>query len=774
MITKIFFYIYFSFLLSLLKCQEYIYSPSDIIEYINKKVEYTNEDYLSFIDNLSKTFSDSYAFNDICKNPPQPYFSSNYHTKINIQKELNEIDLTDITPYEFYRKIMTILSELKDSHIQMNWKPLNLDKFFILGPIDYSIKEDEEGNIKIYGQCIDQLEDFENSEDIGEICLDYSDTPIKYINNLDPFEYINNFGGNFLSTKNVHGTFSFKLRYHNSVPLSDYPLSLEDLENYKVEFESGDSFETGLLIASDVDIDEDRLRNLDSKGKIHKKKILKNNKSLNFKNSKQKPIRFYKDLLNFEIYWNYECEDILKCFEDKTNQINIYYITSFQPSDKELFNETLENCYKLFDDNIYPIIVINDLNNGGYVSLSQIFLGIISPLIPIKLYSGRMRITDSFKDTEKINEYINLNLTKMDDCLDCTYDYLNNGKIDVNYENDINSQLTELFYINNKSIQYDIENSRNKMNNKRKPTDIIIYTDGYSFSASSLFIKYLKDNGGGIIVQYLGNPKKEDEIFDISQSPSPVFSSNLLKIFSEDNYNKLLNNHECELQMPGIQTFYNKNNSNIPLEYEVSTPDEKSGIYEDFDGDRYQKFIDKAKEIFDKYKNECNSNNKNLLKISEECDDTFNNKYTHGGYECGDDGKWSNNCVASYCDSGYTFDKINKKCIKDSCSSVEPEENGKENEEEKEEEKEKEKEEEKEKEKEKEKENEKENEKEKAKLYSRKKGKKSKLALYIALPISLLLLLAVVIFLIIYRIKYYNKRSNDYQNKEKSSVHINI
>ena len=182
---------------------------------------------------------------------------------------------------------MTILSELKDSHIQMNWKPLNLDKFFILGPIDYSIKEDEEGNIKIYGQCIDQLEDFENSEDIGEICLDYSDTPIKYINNLDPFEYINNFGGNFLSTKNVHGTFSFKLRYHNSVPLSDYPLSLEDLENYKVEFESGDSFETGLLIASDVDIDEDRLRNLDSKGKIHKKKILKNNKSLNFKNSKK-------------------------------------------------------------------------------------------------------------------------------------------------------------------------------------------------------------------------------------------------------------------------------------------------------------------------------------------------------------------------------------------------------------------------------------------------------------------------------------------------------
>ena len=741
----------------------------DIIEYINEKVEYTNEDYLSFIDNLSKAFSDAYAFNDICKNPPQPSFNSNYHKKIDIQKELNEIDLTDITPYEFYRKIITILSGLKDSHIQMNWKPLNLDKFFILGPIDYSIKEDEEGNLKIYGQCIDELDDFENSEEIKEICLYYSDTPIKYINDLDPFEYINSFGGNFLSTKNSHGTFSFKLRYHNSVPLSDYPLSLEDLENYKVEFESGDSFETGFLIASDIDIDSERLRNLDSKGKIHKKKIFKSNGRLNIKNNKQKPIRFYKDLLNFIINWNYECEDILKCSSDQTNQINIYYISSFQPSDKELFNQTLENCYKLFDDNIYPIIVINDLNNGGYVSLSQVFLGIISPLIPIKLYSGRMRITDSFKDIEKINEYINSNLTKMDDCLDCTYDYLNDGKINVDYENGINSQLTELFYINNKSIQYSIENSRNKMNNKRKPTDIIIFTDGYSFSAASLFIKYLKDNGGGIIVQYLGNPNKDDEIFDISQSPSPVFSSNILQIFSEDNYNNLLNDYECELQMPGIQTFYSKNNNNnnIPLEYEVSTPDEKSGIYEGFDGDSYNKFIDKAKEIFDKYKNECNSNNKNLLKISEECDEKFNNKYTHGGYECGDDGKWSNNCIASYCDSGYTFDKINKKCIKDTCSSLEPDE-----EEEEEEENESEKEKEKEKEKEIEKENE--SQKEKREIYPRKKEKKSKLALYIALPISLVLLLAVVIFLMIYRMKYYNIRNKNYKYKNSSSAQINI
>ncbi len=265
-------------LLLIIICQENVYSPSDVIDYINEKIEYTKDDYKSFIEYLSNTFSDVYTFNDIVKNPPQPSFDSDYHEKVDIQKELNEIDLDDITPYEFYRKIWTILSKLKDQHIQMKWKPLKLDEFIILGPIDFSIKEDEDGNIKIYGECIEdsQLEDFENSNTISEICEYYSDTPIKSINNMDPFEYINNFGGIFLSTKNIHGTFSFKLNYHNNAPLSDYPLSLEELQTYSIEFESGESFTTEYLILSDIDIDNGRLRNLDSKKKIFiKNKILK-------------------------------------------------------------------------------------------------------------------------------------------------------------------------------------------------------------------------------------------------------------------------------------------------------------------------------------------------------------------------------------------------------------------------------------------------------------------------------------------------------------------
>ena len=67
------------------------------------------------------------------------------------------------------------------------------------------------------------------------------------------------------------------------------------------------------------------------------------------------------------------------------------------------------------------------------------------------------------------------------------------------------------------------------MNNKRKPTEILVFTDGYSFSAASLFLQYLQKSGKGIIASYMGNPKyKNIKYFDISQSPSPLFTPDLL------------------------------------------------------------------------------------------------------------------------------------------------------------------------------------------------------------------------------------------------------
>ena len=50
--------------------------------------------------------------------------------------------------------------------------------------------------------------------------------------------------------------------------------------------------------------------------------------------------------------------------------------------------------------------------------------------------------------------------------------------------------------------------------------------------------------------------------------------------------------------------------------------------------------------------------------LNNECDKNFK-KYTYGGYECGDDGKWSNICKPFYCHKNYYFDYAKQKCVRD-------------------------------------------------------------------------------------------------------------
>ena len=102
----------------------------------------------------------------------------------------------------------------------------------------------------------------------------------------------------------------------------------------------------------------------------------------------------------------------------------------------------------------------------------------------------------------------------------------------------------------------------------------------------------------------------------------------------------------------------------FPREYLLDPVDERVDIYEPYTNDKYQLFVDKAIEIFDKYntKGECNKNNKKLTLEplnSDECYYFEDDKYAHGGYECDDEGKWSNICRKYYCDLGYYYNQYN-------------------------------------------------------------------------------------------------------------------
>ena len=204
---------------------------------------------------------------------------------------------------------------------------------------------------------------------------------------------------------------------------------------------------------------------------------------------------------------------------------------------------------------------------------------------------------------------------------------------------------------------------KKSLKNKRKPTDILVFTDGSLFSESSIFMKYFQFYGSGIVSGYFGNPKYYNIVpFDSSQSASVnLYSYELNEISPHGHW--FLADYHINLNIPGYHYYFDDLNLSCPIEFSVTPVDEISDIFDYFTVDNYQIFINKGKEILNKYKKFCNPKNKKLVFVTSECDNKFENRYTHGGYECGDDGKWSNKCVPSYCDEDYVYNHHLKKCI---------------------------------------------------------------------------------------------------------------
>ena len=379
-------FVIFAILFFVKSLENYYYPIDDVFQYLDGE-GLDDQDYQSIIDSLRVIFSNSYAFYDIAKNPPQP--SKNYHSIVDIEKKLKEINPSNMNSLEFYRIVFNSLSGLKDPHIRLFMDNFDFNYFNILGPFDYIIKE-YQGKQRMFIECqeADILNLFDDPNEVGiaEFCLYSDEKPIKSINNRDPFEFVNNFGGNYVATKNGHGTFSFKMKFHNDVSLRDYPLTYEELSNnLEVIFDDEDqtNITTHYIFKSDIDIydNQNYLRSLRSGRGFYAGKFFKEGKFAKKKNiipkreiHKNKNNRKFRNLSSY-IPWNYK-ENDFKCYADEGNKINIYYITSFEPENRQKFIDAIVNCVKLFDKNTFPIVVINELNSGGYISLSQLFMGV--------------------------------------------------------------------------------------------------------------------------------------------------------------------------------------------------------------------------------------------------------------------------------------------------------------------------------------------------------------------------------------------------------------
>ena len=528
---------------------------------------------------------------------------------------------------------------------------------------------------------------FKNNETIFDILNNNIDIPVLSINGKNPFDYINNFGGDFKRMKNPHASFRYKFLSRSGNTLLTYPLTYEELSNLTIIYDNGDKIETNFAIYSDINLTESQFL------KQNKFFIFNNNEGIKkqkfgFKNS----FSFNKDVKNFiiknennifknkikdediKINWDFEIFASIGCKADEEKKMNVYYVYDFNSYDTDEYIGLIKKCTELFDNNDYPIILISIFNQGGIISNSQFLLELLSPTTNINMY-GAFRNNGIYKDTINIDYKLLLMFYDSEKCQELNFEKFENNTKIIDYGENVIDYLSGPIILNGKAHRKDVESMKKKLKNPRKPTDIIVYTDSFSFSAGAMLVKYLQLYGGAITSAYFPNPILKEFPLDGGSCASVLYQSDVVEYFEIEEY-KNLQNKGYYLKVPGIQLFYKPNDLKHPLEYEIIPVDEKSYIYAMVDYSRdilfpedYDKFINESYKIFEKYKTQCNPNNKKLVLVTNKCDGKFGNNYTHGGYKWGDNGFWIEECIPSYCDIGYIFDYDSNKCIIDVCSN---------------------------------------------------------------------------------------------------------
>ena len=424
--------------------------------------------------------------------------------------------------------------------------------------------------------------------------------------------------------------------------------------------------------------DSDIMRKLESKEYVKLAALQKNkydnnnNKQQQQQQQKEKEEEETEETANDGL-WTYSTNDeMLKCKADNENAVNVYLLRSFAPKDIDDFLAVLLNCAALTNSNEYPTIVIDDANGGGYVALAGILHEMLQPDAVTRSYA-------SFKADPRVRRVLEAteSYAAMQDPASCeTY-----GSIEAFYAAGIETDSYGAGITHNRTVpalpaQLDVSLNmfmiRPGLTRHRRPTDIAVFTDSFSFSAGAFFTKGLRDTGSAILVGYNGYPGSKKETFDIGQSPTTVFQT-ALDALDPEAFARLEGNGFCLLSLSAGETFRpvdigGKTNATlVPREFLFDAPDERVPIYGEFEDGRYGEFVAAAKKIFDKYRTHCNPDNPRLHLRDRGCSLSINRTHMHGGFVCGQDAKWFVKCEAYYCDVGFVYDEASGTCLQDMC-----------------------------------------------------------------------------------------------------------
>ena len=639
--------------------------------------EQVSEEYCNnVIGNLTALIKEGYVYSDFLKAPKQP--KPNYFNKMDLIQELEDINTTNRSFYDFYGDIVRIIGNTEDGHFAVysleTPNKTKLTDYYFCIPFYYYVKEvfdDDNITIKDTYLTIDPLSNYCQSKYSNETLTkinELSRQKIISINGLDPFEYLEKIGRNVASPHSPQCKYIDSLDYTMQHSLIFYPHKKEDLP-ISIQFEGNELLETEYTLQKRVYFSEEFREyylaqlNKSFKNNIPFPKFEEIEKKFKIKKGLINKLKDDKDM------WDLQSEDeTIKCRVDNENQFNVFYQSSFSPDNFNEYEDIMYKCFSKFYSNDFKIIVIEDRNGGGYSELCIPFTQYLRPKISkpsiTALKSTQLNLKNFFRTDENLNPKTCFPYTEEDNILDGP-EYIYNDGIDEAIHK--RTKDIEGFNIFEKKILEKKRVEYLKTGKTKKPTDILVFTDGYSFSCTSVFIKGLQVYGHGIIVGFNTRPGLDKSDFDASQSNSAVETFDI----SENVQNLRKLGYNSHITFAEEFDPNDKETPKTPMEFLIYPVDEISTIYKAYNDNRYQRFMDEAKRIFTKYETECNPANKFLYKETEECDSKINIPKAHGGYICGEDGKWdTNQCIAAYCDDGFYLNDDRTECIRNPCDDI--------------------------------------------------------------------------------------------------------
>ena len=652
---KIIFFILFTIYFFKIKTQNVEYDSISVDEFVSKMndVSYKVNDYKRIIKSIINSLNKFYIFVNITKSTLLNFEA------VDLINELKSINVSKIKNYyEFYNTITNIISKSKDLHLSLMF--YNFLNYSYLSPIEFNVKTVNKTNYLYFNISSIVKKTYNPFSPLLIIQLTKKEgLKILKINDEDPFDFIYKFYNKLL--RDDHAVFSLNLKLISAGRII-FEFNKEKYKNFTILLEDNS------LIKFDYKIIFPK--KLKKEFKIFYEKEMKKY----FETSSFIPTIFeleekYNSIKNSEnrflqnTNWNISFENSLKLKVDEKNKVNVIYQSSFMFTSLPNAKKFLDQMNQILSSNKYPIIVIESYNSGGYVDIALL----LQKILNYNLVSNRLKVT--LGPNKKLNNIINKNMYFYNTETCNTNNIMKSKIYEDNFGNNITHYRTQFYLLYNTKKLYEQINSKTY---ERKPTEIIIFTDGFSYSATSLFIKDLYESGNAIIVGYNGipNEKRKKEKFNGSQSPSMVITNYSTNFLLDDDIEilKYFNIYLAATFSPSYNDKYQNNSLlQIPREFTIELIDERSTIYGSYDDTRYDEFIEEGLRIFKHYNHSCNPNHTNLLYKS---DCQFEDKHTHGGYLCGNNGNWSQICKPSYCDHGYYFDTYLKKCKKDQCYST--------------------------------------------------------------------------------------------------------